>query len=79
MGKYLSHIQRRSAPAASSCRHTREYPVTVHVTIGADIIHNHPSVSPADIGAGSHRDFRLLASLVAGLNGGGVYLNCVQQ
>ena len=24
----------------------------------------------------SHRDFRLFASLVAGLNGGGVYLNC---
>jgi hypothetical protein len=54
----------------------RNLPVTVHVTLGADIIHNHPSVSPAAIGEGSHRDFRLLASLVAGLNEGGVYLNC---
>jgi len=54
----------------------RSIPVTVHVTIGADIIHNHPAVSPADIGAGSHRDFLLFAGLVAGLNEGGVYLNC---
>ena len=54
----------------------RGIPVTVHVTIGADIVHNHPAVAPADIGAGSHRDFRLLATLVAGLDAGGVYLNC---
>jgi len=54
----------------------RSIPVTVHVTIGADTIHNHPNVDPAGIGEGSHRDFLLLASLVAGLDGGGVYLNC---
>jgi hypothetical protein len=54
----------------------RSIPVTVHVTIGADIIHNHPSISPAATGEGSHRDFLLLAGLVEGLNEGGVYLNC---
>jgi hypothetical protein len=54
----------------------RKIPVTVHVTIGADIIHNHPNVSPADIGEGSHRDFRLFASMIANMNDGGVYLNC---
>ncbi len=54
----------------------RNIPVTVHVTIGADIIHNHPSISPAAIGECTHRDFRILASLVEGLNEGGVYLNC---
>jgi hypothetical protein len=54
----------------------RNIPVTVHVTIGADIIHNHSSVAPAAIGECTHRDFRLLASLVEGLNEGGVYLNC---
>ena len=52
----------------------RSLPVTVHVTIGADIIHNHPACSPGDTGDASHRDFRLFASLVAGLDGGGVYL-----
>jgi hypothetical protein len=54
----------------------RDIPVTVHVTIGADIVHNHPGVLPAAVGEGSHRDFRLLASLMTELNGGGVYLNC---
>jgi hypothetical protein len=44
--------------------------------LGADIVHNHPSVAPADIGEGSHRDFRLFAAQVAALNGGGVYMNC---
>jgi hypothetical protein len=56
--------------------YVRNIPLTVHVTIGADIIHNHASISPADVGEGSHRDFRVFASLVAGLNNGGVYLNC---
>jgi hypothetical protein len=54
----------------------RSIPVTVHVTIGADITHNHPACLPSALGEGSHRDFRLFASLVARLNGGGVYLNC---
>jgi len=54
----------------------RNVPVTVHVTLGADIIHNHPAVSPADLGEGSHSDFRLFAGLVARMDGGGVYLNC---
>jgi deoxyhypusine synthase len=56
--------------------YSRNIPVTVHVTIGADIIHNHPNVSPSDIGEGSHRDFRLFASMVSNMNDGGVYLNC---
>ncbi len=54
----------------------RGIPVTAHVTIGADIIHNHACVSAADIGEGSHHDFRVFASQVAGLNQGGVFLNC---
>ncbi len=54
----------------------RNIPVTVHVTIGADIIHNHPSISPAAVGEGTHRDFRLFAGLIEGLSEGGVYLNC---
>ncbi len=54
----------------------RSIPVTVHVTVGADIVHNHPTVAPAAIGEASHRDYRLFASLVAELHDGGVYLNC---
>lgn len=36
-------------------------PVTVHVAIGTDIIHMHPSVSGAALGEGSLRDFRCLS------------------
>jgi len=50
-------------------------PVTVHVAVGTDTSHMHPSVDPAAIGSATHRDFRLLCSLVAGLHDGGVYLN----
>jgi len=50
-------------------------PVTVHVTIGTDIIHIHPHADGAAIGAGTYRDFLLFTSLVKELDGGGVYLN----
>jgi hypothetical protein len=55
----------------------REYevPVTVHVAIGAEIIHQHPSADGAAIGATSHRDFRLLAGSLAALDQGGAVLN----
>ena len=49
-------------------------PVTVHVAIGTDIIHMHPEADGAAIGKGSMDDFRLLASVVADLEGG-VYIN----
>jgi hypothetical protein len=50
-------------------------PVTVHVAIGTDTPHTHPAADAAAIGSSTHRDFRLLASCVADLNDGGVYLN----
>lgn len=50
-------------------------PLTVHVAIGTDIIHMHPSASGAALGEGSLRDFRYFVSNVARLDGG-VYLNC---
>ncbi len=51
-----------------------DIPLTVHVSIGADIIHMHPGFDGAATGAASHLDFRLLISQVAQLKGG-VYLN----
>jgi hypothetical protein len=49
-------------------------PVTVHVAIGTDIIHFHPSSDGASIGKTSHFDFRIFAGLVAGMEGG-VFIN----
>lgn len=50
-------------------------PATVHVSIGSDIVHQHPSADGAAIGASSHTDFRRLVTVVSGLTGG-VWINC---
>ena len=50
-------------------------PITVHVAIGTDIIHQHPAADGAAIGLTSFTDFRLLAAIVAELGDGGVVLN----
>ena len=52
-----------------------DIPITVHVAIGTDIIHQHPAANGAAIGAASFTDFRLLTGLVKELEGGGVVLN----
>ena len=52
-----------------------DVPVSVHVGIGTDIIHMHPSASGAALGEGSLKDFRYLVSNVSRLEEG-VYLNC---
>lgn len=49
-------------------------PLTVHVAIGTDILHQHPSADGAAIGDTSLRDFRILAEAIRPLSGG-VVLN----
>jgi hypothetical protein len=49
-------------------------PVTVHVAIGTDTVHMHPACDGAALGAATHGDFRRLATLVDGADGG-VYVN----
>lgn len=51
-----------------------EIPVTVHVAVGTDIIHMHPSADGAAIGRTSLQDFHRLASVVARMRGG-AFLN----
>lgn len=53
----------------ASCYRLR-VPLTVHVAVGTDIVHQHPSADGAAIGSASHRDFRILASEVSKLSGG---------
>jgi hypothetical protein len=50
-------------------------PVTVHVAIGTDIVHQHPDASGEAIGKGSMIDFRIFTNQVAKLGNGGVFLN----
>lgn len=49
-------------------------PVTVHVAIGTDIIHMHPSFDGKATGEAGQRDFRAFCEIVSGLEGG-VYIN----
>jgi hypothetical protein len=49
-------------------------PLTVHVAIGTDIIHQHPEADGSAIGQTSFTDFRIFVSEVANLDGG-VLLN----
>jgi hypothetical protein len=77
VGRYItSHSKqfphRRSSLLAAGVQ--LDLPVTVHVAIGTDIIHMHPSANGEAIGGGSLLDFRKLAGVVSNMEGG-VYIN----
>ena len=77
VGRYIGRRRgtkyRRLSILAAAWR--LEIPATVHVAMGTDIVHVHPSCDPGAIGRCGHLDFRILAGEVARLGGGGVYLN----
>lgn len=50
-------------------------PHSVHVGVGCDIVHMHPSADGAAIGQASLSDFRILTQAMRNLGGGGVLLN----
>ena len=81
MGEALAtYLQRRGQLAAAAgsvllVAAERGIPLTVHVTVGADIIHQHPTADGAALGATSHRDFKRLAASLPTLDDGGVVLN----
>ncbi|HZT78679.1 MAG TPA: hypothetical protein VFA26_00535 [Gemmataceae bacterium] len=79
MGALLGeHLETTAAPhrqySLLAAGHRLGVPVTVHVAIGTDIVHMHPSANGAAIGQATFNDFRLFAAVVSGLSGG-VYLN----
>ena len=51
-----------------------QIPLTIHVTLGADIIHQHPDCNFGIIGAASGLDFKIFCRSVADLDSG-VFLN----
>lgn len=53
----------------------RGVPATVHVAVGADVVHMHPSYDGAGLGLAAFRDFQVFSEVVKGLDQGGVYLN----
>lgn len=64
--------------AASSvlvAAYKQRIPVTVHIAIGTDIPHMHPTADGPCLGAATFLDFRLFCALVKQMHPGGVYLN----
>ena len=55
--------------------HEKQVPLTVHVTIGADIIHQHPAADGDAMGGTTFRDFKRLAGSLPAIDGGGAVLN----
>lgn len=59
---------------AARC-YLQKIPYTLHVALGTDIVHQHPTAGGGAIGEASLRDFRIFAHTVSKLGGGGVVLN----
>lgn len=66
-------------PYKDSCVFYRAYqlgvPITYHVTMGTDIIHQHPSVDFEALGKTSGKDFRYFCHSLTTLDPAGVHLN----
>jgi hypothetical protein len=75
LGRHLHETRAPHAGASLLASAWRlSIPLTVHVALGTDILHQHPSADGASIGATSLRDFRILAAALSPLEGG-VVLN----
>lgn len=81
MGEGLGHAlaARKGLPGGESSillrAHEKGIPLTVHVAIGADIIHQHPAADGDALGGTTFRDFKILAGSLPTLDGGGAVLN----
>jgi hypothetical protein len=75
VGRY---IEREEFPHRSLSIYAAGYrlgiPVTVHIGIGQDIIHEHPNCDGAALGISSYNDFLVFTQTISKLEGG-VYLN----
>jgi len=74
MGEALQKAPNSKLSLLAAC-YSHNVPATVHVAIGTDIIHQHPSMDGAVTGEMTFRDFKLLCEVVKKLKGGGVVIN----
>ena len=75
LGEHLNHSEApcREYSVLAAARRL-SVPLTVHVAIGCDIIHMHPSADGAALGRATFNDFKLFCGVVRQLTGG-VYVN----
>jgi hypothetical protein len=77
MGRGLRHLLPRFEKISILANaHRLGVPLTVHVALGTDTIHQHPSCNGEAFGKGCMRDFRWLAGVLPTMNEGGVVINC---
>jgi hypothetical protein len=76
VGRYIAQkrFANKEISLAYSCVR-QGVPLTVHVAIGTDIIHQHASFNGAETGEATARDFRRFTQEVALLNDGGVVVS----
>jgi hypothetical protein len=76
LGRALVEVDERYAlTSLLAAGYRLSVPVTVHVAIGTDIVHQHPAVPAAEMGEASYRDFRILCTTLASMDKGGVVIN----
>jgi hypothetical protein len=76
IGKHiLLHNFPHSDKSVLASAYKQDIPITIHVAVGTDIVHQHSSADGAAIGETSMRDFRIFCEQLKSLNDGGVFLN----
>ena len=73
MARYPDRFPHRDISAIWMC-HEHRIPLTIHVTIGADIIHQHPACDFGILGTASGMDFAIYCGTVSRMEGG-AFLN----
>ncbi len=77
-GQYLTSgilAPKHSEASVLVAAYQMKIPVTIHVAIGTDIPHIHPSTEGFALGTATQTDFRLFCALVRQMDAGGVFLN----
>lgn len=71
LGSRLDELECRNSDTSvliQACR--LNVPCTVHVALGTDVVHMHPQLDGAALGAASMLDFRILTTIVSRMAGG---------
>jgi len=71
-GRISASRLRHRALSVLACAYEHRVPVCAFITVGADIVHQHPSFNAGFTAEGSVKDFYTLAGEIRGLNNGGV-------
>jgi hypothetical protein len=76
LGKYIADKKPKYWEySLLACAYLHNVPVTVHIAIGTDIIHQHKYANGESLGGASYRDFKIFAEQIKKLHNGGVVLN----